>query len=125
MNLREIFQVLVGTGAKIVVITDGKAGAQVTDGETIYYFPAYSAPAVDTLGAGDSFASAFVAGLIREGDIEFALKLASANASSVVRYFGAKPGLLSWDEACEIIQEKDSDDVYFVRRTALKGNDEG
>ena len=68
---------------------------------------------------GYTFASGFVAGMIRYGEITAALKLASANASSVVRYFGAKPGLLVLEEAEELIREKEGEDVYYVRKTGL------
>ncbi len=121
-NLFEIFRALVETGVKLVVITDGRAGAQASDGESIYYFPPYSAPVVDTLGAGDSFGSGLVAGFIRNGDIQWALKLASANASSVVRYFGAKQGLLTLEEAEDIIRQKEKQEgkIHFVRKIPFR-----
>lgn len=118
-NMFDIFDALGRSGARMVVITDGSAGSQVFDGRTVRYFPSYSAPTVDTLGAGDAFASGFVAGLIVDGDIDEALKLGSANASSVVRYFGAKAGLVTMEEAREIISEKAAEGIYNVRKVAL------
>ncbi|MHC4712294.1 MAG: PfkB family carbohydrate kinase [Planctomycetota bacterium] len=118
-NLFEIFRALADTGVKVCVITDGNAGAQVCDGEKVYYFPAYTAPVVDTLGAGDAFSSGFVAGLMQYGDVPRALKLGSANASSVVRYFGAKPGLLTLEEAEDIIRKKDTEEIYYVREVTF------
>lgn len=119
-NLFEVFSALAETGVKIVVITDGRAGSQVCDGEHVYYFPSFSVPVVDTLGAGDAFASGFVAGYISSGDISQALKLGTANSSSVVRYFGAKPGLLTLEEVREIISEKESEEGCYVRKAALR-----
>jgi len=50
---------------------------------------------VDRTGAGDSFGSGFVSGLIRfEGDIENAIQLGIANANSCLQEQGAKNGLL-------------------------------
>jgi len=115
-NLFEIFQALFDAGAKAAVVTDGKAGAQCSDGRSVYAFPAYAVPTIDTLGAGDAFGSAFVASYIREGDLGKALELGTANASSVVRYFGAKPGLLTLEEAEDLIREKSSEGPYFVRK---------
>ncbi len=116
-NMIEIFRALLDTGVKMAVITDGKAGAQVCDGKNLYFFPSYNAPVVDTLGAGDAFASAFVAGVIRDGDIARGLQLGTANSSSVIRYFGAKAGLLTMEEAEELIKKNESEKIYFVRKT--------
>lgn len=118
-NMFEIFRALAKTGVKLAVVTDGNAGAQVCDGKNIYFVPSYSAPVVDTLGAGDAFASGFLAGYIRDGDVTKALELASANASSVVRYFGAKAGLLSRDEAADIIEEMRRENTHRVRKVPL------
>ncbi|PJC47921.1 MAG: hypothetical protein CO034_00800, partial [Parcubacteria group bacterium CG_4_9_14_0_2_um_filter_35_11] len=62
---------------------------------------------VDRTGAGDAFGSGFVAGLIRatgnkqpatSKNIEFAIQLASANATSCLQKMGAKNGLLKKKE---------------------------
>jgi sugar/nucleoside kinase (ribokinase family) len=119
-NIMEIFRVLLAAGVKVVVITDGKNGSQATDGEALYWFPAYTAPVVDTLGAGDAFGSAFVAGMIRDGDIARGLELGAANGSSVVRYFGAKPGLLTAEEIDDFLKEKSTDEIYHVRKANLQ-----
>lgn len=115
-NLFEIFRILIDAGAKTVVITDGKLGSQACDGKYVYVCPSYVAPVVDTLGAGDSFASAFTAEYIRGGDVCKALQMGAANSSSVVRYFGAKAGLLSLEEIESFIREKSGQEQYFVRR---------
>jgi ribokinase len=118
-NLQEIFAALLAAGAKSVVITDGKAGAQAGDGEDLYFFPAYAAPVIDTLGAGDAFACAYVTALIRGGGVPLALQYGAANASSVVRYFGAKPGLLTLEEIEDFIKQKSSEEPYHVRKTPM------
>jgi ribokinase len=115
-NLFEIFRIFMESGVKVAVITDGRLGSQACDGRSVYVFPAYAAPTVDTLGAGDAFASAFVAELATSGDVCKALQMGAANSSSVVRYFGAKPGLLSLAEAREFIAGKAGHDIYFVRK---------
>ena len=50
---------------------------------------------VDRTGAGDAFGSGFVAGLIQASRIEYAIRLGSANATSVVEYVGAKKGIVT------------------------------
>ena len=49
---------------------------------------------VDRTGAGDAFGSGFVAGLLLKDDIDYAIKIGSANATSKVENMGAKAGLL-------------------------------
>lgn len=86
-------------GAKTVVLTDGKNGAYAFDGEKYYQCPQYPAQVVSTLGAGDNFASTFVASIQNFGwNIEKALQFASVNASCVVSNFGAQEGFLTFDE---------------------------
>ena len=93
--LREIKSVK----AKITIITDGKHGAYAYDGKNFYYCGEFPAKVVSTLGAGDAFASTFVASMEKTNwDIEKSLKYASVNSASVVEHFGAQSGFLTFDE---------------------------
>ncbi len=84
---------------RIVIITDGKNGVYAYDGYKYYQAGEFPAKVVSTLGAGDAFASTFVASLIKTGgNIETALKYASVNSASVVENFGAQEGFLSFDK---------------------------
>jgi len=77
------------------VVTDGPAGAYaVTPRETIF---ADIIPVKKTnlTGAGDAFASAYAAAMLRHNDVKTALAVASANATGVVQHMGAKVGILS------------------------------
>ncbi len=86
-------------GPKIVVVTDGPNGAYASDGHQAFSMPLYPdpAPPVDRTGAGDAFASTFVAALARGNSIEGALQWAPINSMNVVQKVGAQAGLL--DEA--------------------------
>jgi ribokinase len=53
------------------------------------------APPVDRTGAGDSFASTFVAAIIKGQSIDEALRWAPINSMNVVQKVGAQAGLLS------------------------------
>jgi ribokinase len=78
-----------------VVGTDGAAGSYAAAAGRLYQAGQYQkVKAVDRLGAGDAFGSGFVAALAKGLPIEDALTLASANATSVVTKYGAKPGIL-------------------------------
>lgn len=115
--LREIKSVK----AKITIITDGKNGAYAYDGKNFYHCGEFPAKVVSTLGAGDAFASTFVASMEKTNwNIEKSLKYASVNSASVVEHFGAQSGFLNFEEINErlknypdftvdIIKDKDVD----------------
>lgn len=80
----------------IAVMTKGPEGVSVSDGEYLYQAGTFKEKkVVDRTGSGDAFGSGFVAGLILTGKIEEAIRLGTANATSVVEYIGAKPGILT------------------------------
>lgn len=89
-----------GLGCKIVVITDGPAGAYASDGNERLKMPLYPdpAPPYERTGAGDAFASTFVAALAKGHNLESALQWAPINSMSVVQKAGAQQGLLTEDE---------------------------
>jgi ribokinase len=96
-NVHDLFNHLHKLGPKIVVITDGPNGAYASDGHNRYQMPLYPdpAPPIDRTGAGDSFASTFVAALMKGNTIEGALQWAPINSMSVVQKVGAQAGLLT------------------------------
>ncbi len=110
---REVFQkldALMSPG--ILVVTNGNKGVTVSDGHSIYRAGTFKEKKlVDRTGAGDAFGSGFVAGLLRSRvtkknietvsatPIKEAIRLASANATSVVEHMGAIEGILTKKEA--------------------------
>ncbi len=83
----------------IVVMTDGPRGVLVADGKNIYKAGIFKEEKlVDRTGAGDAFGSGFLAGLMMHKDIQYAIRLGSANATSVVEKIGAKAGILHKEE---------------------------
>lgn len=93
---KEVFKKLDKLTPGILAVTAGRQGAVVSDGKFIYeagIFP--EKKLVDRTGAGDAFGSGFVAGLIKKPkDVVYALRLASANAASVVEKTGATEGVI-------------------------------
>lgn len=96
-DMHGLFDRLHAAGPKIVVITDGPAGAYASDGQERLKMPLYPdpAPPFERTGAGDAFASTFVAALIKGGNIAGALQWAPINSMNVVQYTGAQKGLLN------------------------------
>jgi ribokinase len=96
-NLHDLFNRLHELGPKIVLITDGHAGAYASDGVNRFKMPIYPdpKPPYDRTGAGDSFASTFTAAIMKGANLEAALLWAPINSMSVVQKVGAQAGLLS------------------------------
>lgn len=95
-DLHDLMNRLHSYGPKTICITDGPAGAYASDGESRYKMPPYPdpAPPFERTGAGDAFASTFVAALIKGNTIEGALQWAPINSMNVVQNTGAQKGLL-------------------------------
>ncbi len=105
-DMTKIFQYFHELGVKIVVITDGRNGAQVSTQNEAFYCPVPKQGRVDTLGAGDSFASGFTGALILNKDLQTALSFGTINATSVVNKYGAQKGLLKIKEITEELKKQ-------------------
>ncbi len=92
-EMHELAQSLRQTGPKVVVITDGAHGAHAFDGQRLYKMGVYPAKVVEMTGAGDSFATGFVAALARRLSIADALKWGTANSAGVIGKIGPQAGL--------------------------------
>ena len=93
---KEIFKKIDEICPGIAVMTRGADGVIVSDGKYLYSaLPEADTVAVDTTGAGDSFASGFLSNYIREdGNIEKSIQLGLANSKANLAQVGAKTGLL-------------------------------
>ncbi len=111
-NLYDLLDRMHSTGAKIAVITDGPDGAYASDGKQRLKMPLYPdpSPPKERTGAGDAFASTFVAALAKGNTMEGALQWAPINSMNVVQFVGAQTGLLG-EFALEKFL-KDSPDWY-------------
>jgi fructokinase len=76
--------------AGIVVITCGADGARIWDGEHWITVPAHPVTPIDTNGAGDLYAGAFLYGLTQGHGCEAAGRLASLASGILVTRFGAR-----------------------------------
>jgi sugar/nucleoside kinase (ribokinase family) len=85
--------------AKTFVITLGENGAMIWDGTQFIDIEPFKVKAVDSNGAGDMYAGAFLYAISHNHTYASAGKLASLAASKVVSQFGPR---LKWHEAQEI-----------------------
>jgi sugar/nucleoside kinase (ribokinase family) len=77
----------------IVAVTLGSEGSLVTrrGGETVAVPAEPVAHAIDTTGAGDSFAAGFLYGMVHGMDLESSARLGSLAAAEIVSHLGARP----------------------------------
>lgn len=94
-DTEELLGRLRNLGPRIAVITDGKKGVHAFDGNSIYFAKPHLVNVVETTGAGDAFASGFLSGCIKTGDITVGIQHGMLNAESVIRHHGAKNKLLN------------------------------
>ena len=105
---KEVFKKLDRLTPGVLAVTSGRGGATGSDGLHIYKAGIFKErKLVDRTGAGDAFGSGFTAGLMRRGitarniheakpsDVSYAIRLAAANATSVVERVGATEGALT------------------------------
>ncbi|MDO8624489.1 MAG: carbohydrate kinase family protein [Candidatus Diapherotrites archaeon] len=78
----------------LVVISLGPQGAGCFDGQKYWFERAHAAKKVDSTGAGDAFNSGFLSSVLHGDDLATALENGVANATSVIKYLGAKNRLL-------------------------------
>ncbi|MFO7807639.1 MAG: carbohydrate kinase family protein [Candidatus Moraniibacteriota bacterium] len=81
-------------GVENVIITDGAKGAYAYNGEEMISLGIEAKEVIDTVGAGDSFASGFLSAYMESGDIKKGLAWGMMNSGSVVAVPGATNGLL-------------------------------
>jgi sugar/nucleoside kinase (ribokinase family) len=93
--------------ARRFVITQGKNGAMIYDGDTFIDIEPYEVKAIDTNGAGDMYAGAFLYGITDGMGYAGAGKLASLAGSKIVSQFGPR---LKWHEVQDIKKEATSTD---------------
>jgi fructokinase len=90
-----------------LIVTCGKQGAIAINstGELVEVAPVYSAPVIDTVGAGDAFASILLLGIYRDWPLTLSMERSQAFASAMVGQPGAtvqdmdfyQPFINSWN----------------------------
>lgn len=89
----------------LVIVTDGKNGADAYNGEYWYHGNTHKSKVVECTGAGDAFASGFLSGVIHNYDLETSMSIGMANSESVISYVGAKEVLLTKTQALNKIRK--------------------
>ncbi|MBZ5592376.1 MAG: carbohydrate kinase family protein [Acidobacteriia bacterium] len=93
--------VMQGHGARTVVLKLSGRGCAVFGPGVAIECPAFDVPVVDTTGAGDCFAGAFLAARLRGRSDADAAKFANATGALVIQQLGAVEGVRSYEETEE------------------------
>lgn len=105
--LEEYFKEMHSHGIKIAIVTNGEDGIYASDGTNIYYHPSLPIDVVNTVGAGDAFASTFISQRLKQKSIEDAIRAGIINSASVLEHIGATAGLCTQQELDEMINDID------------------
>lgn len=104
-DVKELIGMYHAIGVKTMVLTDGPEGAYVSDGTQIWHAGIFEGPVIERTGAGDSYGSGFLSAVIKGKDYPEAMSWGNANSTSVVKYIGAREGLLTEEAAQAMIEE--------------------
>jgi sugar/nucleoside kinase (ribokinase family) len=101
----KIAQALLARGPSVVVLKLGGDGCLVASAEELHHVPGFSVPVVDTVGAGDSFAPAFIAGRLRGGTLRDSAVLANAMGALTVTQRGAGTRIPNRDRLLQLLED--------------------
>lgn len=91
---------------EIVVITQGKKGGIIYDGNTVESYPAFLVDAVDSNGSGDVFHGAFAFALTNNMDYKKACVFSSAVSALKCTKVGAREGVPTYEETINFLKER-------------------
>jgi len=97
-DTRTAIQKLQGCGVRDIIVKTGALGCSIYTQNFVDDVPPFSVEAIDTTGAGDCFAGAFLAGLTRGWTYTECASFANAVGAMNVEHIGAITGLRSFDE---------------------------
>lgn len=102
-NIEEGAKRLLDFGVNEVIVTLGDKGCFYTNGLDSFYVEAFSAEAVDTTAAGDSFNGAFAVAMVEGQPIKEALRFSNAVGSLTATKFGAYDSLPYREEVDKLL----------------------
>lgn len=104
-EVEDIADVFLACGVKNMIVKVGKKGCFIKSSKEQFLVPAYQdAHCIDTIGAGDNFASGFITALLEGKSIRECGMFANAVASISVESVGATTGVLNREQAEERYQ---------------------
>ncbi|MFQ6066998.1 MAG: carbohydrate kinase family protein [bacterium] len=106
-NPREVADVLLSYGIRIVGLKLGDKGCYLKTGNEEFTLPAIKIKTVDLTGAGDSFIAGFLTGISKGFSVEKSGMLANAVGAMCVASLGATQGVKTLEETLDFMNETD------------------
>jgi len=97
---------ITATDGRTVIMTRGSAGARVERGSHMLETTGHKVELIDTSGAGDAFAGAFIHARLGGADDASALHFANAAAALSTRAYGAQAGLATSAEVKHFLENQ-------------------
>lgn len=94
-DVRHYLMALHKLGVQVVAVTDGPNGAFVFDGRKFFKIGIPKTKVVERTGAGDAFATGFMAARFYGRGVSEAMCWGTMNSSSVIMFVGPQAGLLT------------------------------
>ena len=91
---------------KVIVITQGKEGGILFDGQQVLRYPAFPVDAVDTNGSGDVFHGAFAFALSKGFSYAQSCVFSSGVSALKCTQVGARKGVPAYDETIAFLQSR-------------------
>ena len=91
---------------KVIVITQGKEGGIIFDGEQVLRYPAFPVDAVDTNGSGDVFHGAFAFAIIQGLDYKRCCVFSSAVSALKCTQVGARKGVPTYEMTLDFLSSR-------------------
>lgn len=107
-SAREAAKVFFKKGVQKVIITLGKNGSYVNDGNKEKFVPSIEVETIDTTGAGDAFTGGLVTALSEKLDLFDAVEFATAVAALSTTKLGTAPSMPYRDEVDKLLKNKSS-----------------
>jgi sulfofructose kinase len=111
-DYKEAIKKLLDFGAKAAVVTCGSNGCYGGDLDGIYYQPAFQLNVVDTTGAGDVFHGAFIFGLLKNWELPYILRFASATAAIKCAKIGGRSAVPDFRSVNKFLQKFQTEEIH-------------
>jgi ribokinase len=102
-------------GVKNSIIKLGSKGSVVYQGKSWEFIPSIPVDAIDTVGAGDSFAGALAVGINKGLDLLTSAKFANVVGALKVTKHGAQTGIPTLQEVQQFIKERKMEAFEFIQ----------
>lgn len=108
-------------GPKVVVFTLGGKGCVGLSDEGFFEMPTFDVPVIDTVGAGDVFHGAFLAGLLQSWSVKEICRFGNAVSSIKVTRQGGRAGIPDMKTALHFMETGEIDYTEIDKRVAFYG----